>query len=752
MELHQYKHENVVEAFCSNSEDVFLETLMGINNNKEFETDLENVNSEVKDKCKGESLLHRVLKYKHSIVLNFVRNIVDKKPQLLEEQRDSKEISHSDVDNFRGQTPLHVAIVNGYAEAVKAILIIADAKNMTQELLSIPATGKKFKNTVLMGQLPLSAAALACRDEDRDVLNILFEYAGTHTIPKKNQEGDTVFHSLIKYADIHSDKMQHIEPTFKFIWDKFAEDCKKLKLSKVTDILFWENEAGVTPLQLSAKLGVSELFNFLINIEGVYCINNVKDGLFDIRKYDVTEFDRLISHKENLEDIQKRKISILESIFHSKCTHKEAFQILNQELVKFILDKKWKAYRLILYLWMFLHIVFMCVFTASTIEKSHHYFLSQDNETSISLDVGEFSTAVVALFLLGGLIYLFFSCLCIKELVRRCRAEHGSFCNSGIIFHNIDYILCLLITSVGALVEFVLILLKIHWDYHLVFTLIFGWYFMLYFAPIRKEIVSFTYMIKAGFWEDFVPFAYVYFCLLISFTTSMYMLFRGTDGADDFETFGSSLLAMFKLGVGLNDIGMLNQSRIPELAYTLFVVYVVLSFIQLLNALIAVMSDTFSAVHVDRNSLVLYNKLKMVELFEDIVLFRVKSKYPFAIILNRAEHWDKDDEDSGNKKSRRSVRIEIFKKGKQETLRQVRFYSTMELDDLEDNRDDKEEKKRKMNKTIADQMLEQKIRKIKKKASKKKSSKTNPDRDIIYVNVQKFNKSSQYPEDLTLSK
>lgn len=739
MEFYQYNQQNVIKGLLSNKKNVFLDTLNRIINNEDFEADFEEVNLEVKIKCNGESLLHRVLKYKDSVTLEFVKKFAGKNPELLKEQRDSKEIAKSEV--FRGQSPLHVAIVNGYAEAVEEILKIAAKNNMTQDLLRIPATGKKFKNTVLMGQLPISAAALACKDEDFKVLDILFGEDASRTISIQNMEGDTVFHSLIEYADIHSDQMQHIEPTFKFIWNKFAEHCEKFKFTKVTDILFWENKSGMTPLRLAAKLGVSELFNYLINIEDVYCFQNVKDGLFDIRMYDVTEFDRLISHTENLEDSQKGKISILESLFDSKCTHKEAFQILDQELVKFILDKKWRTYKTPLFLWMFLHIVFMCFFTASTIEKSKHYFLSQNNETSISFEVGKFSTGVVALLFVGGIIYFLFFCLCIKELHRRCNAEHKNHCNWGIITHNLKFILCLLITSVGALGESFLIFLKTHCDYQLVFALMSGWYFTLYFSPFRKETVSFTYMIKSGFFEDFIPFALIYFCLLISFTTIMFMIFRGTDGVEEFDTFGSSLLAMFKLGVGLNDIGMLNQARIPELAYILFVVYVILSFIQLFNALIAVMSQTFSEVHGFRNSYALYYKLRMIELFEDIFLYGIKLKYPFLAIFNKAKHWNDDT-------VRRSVRMEGFEKGKQVT--QVRFFSTMELDDQEDNRDDKEEKKKKMNNTMAEQLFKQRGPK-RKTPNLKKSSKTNPQKDIIFVNIQKSNKSSQYPEDITFS-
>lgn len=207
----------------------------------------------------------------------------------------------------------------------------------------------------------------------------------------------------------------------------------------------------------------------------------------------MTEFDRLISHIENLEDSQKGKISVLELIFDSRCTDKEAFQIMDQELVKFIWDKKWRAYQMFLLMWMCLHITFMCFLTVSTIEKSKHYFLFQNNETSISFEVGVFSKRVAALLMVGGITYFFFFCMCIKELWRRRSAVHGGFFNLQIVTHNIDYILCLLFISVGALGESILIFLRCHCDYNIIFALISGWYFTIYFSPFRTETVSFVY-------------------------------------------------------------------------------------------------------------------------------------------------------------------------------------------------------------------------------------------------------------------
>lgn len=57
---------------------------------------------------------------------------------------------------------------------------------------------------------------------------------------------------------------------------------------------------------------------------------NIRDGFFDIREYDVIEFDRLISYMENEESNKKNEenkkiIIVLESLFDFRCFYKEVF-------------------------------------------------------------------------------------------------------------------------------------------------------------------------------------------------------------------------------------------------------------------------------------------------------------------------------------------------------------------------------------------------------------------------------------------
>ena len=100
---------------------------------------------------------------------------------------------------------------------------------------------------------------------------------------------------------------------------------------------------------MSVKLGVSQLFDYIVNIQDAYCFKNLQEGILDVREYDVTEFDRLIPYLESSEIEEKspakKNLTILESLLESKCTRQEAFAILSQEIVTYILKKKSSAYK-----------------------------------------------------------------------------------------------------------------------------------------------------------------------------------------------------------------------------------------------------------------------------------------------------------------------------------------------------------------------------------------------------------------------
>ena len=85
---------------------------------------------------------------------------------------------------------------------------------------------------------------------------------------------------------------------------------------------------------------------------------------------------------------------------------------------------------------------------------------------------------------------------------------------------------------------------------------------------------------------------------LLSFSVAMYITFVATPGPlpEAFSHLGTTSMTMFKLMLGLTEVEVLYDAAHPWLAITLFVLFVLLTYILMLNALIAMMSNTCSLV------------------------------------------------------------------------------------------------------------------------------------------------------------
>ena len=345
-------------------------------------------------------------------------------------------------------------------------------------------------------------------------------------------------------------------------------------------------------------------------------------------------------------------------------------------------------------------------------------------------DINDIYYAVIFINMLFGIIYLIFFGLCITKLVERRRCRSGSY--NSILGHNLSYIISLLVISVGAMVESFLILLQMHLDFHLFFALSCGWYFMFYFFPFSKPLVSFTSMVKTGLMEDFYPFCVVFICLLGLFTGVMHMLFLGTEKVDGFDSFQNSLLTMFNLGVGMGNVEVLNKARIPWVAYIIFVLFVVVAYIHFFTAFIAVMSHTFAGLNNIKDFYQKYNKLRMIELFEDIVLVRGVAKY--LPCVKKAKHWRRSEDYNCND-------------GEYEKRR---FYSVVQYDDQNDNLNEEEEEVEIESETVHD-VLRKHVKtlqdhQMKITASIRSHNYLYPAREITYVQVENIGKGSLGPK------
>lgn len=580
----------------------------------------------------GETLLHLAIRSQDNI--EFVKKLSTLCPDLLLMGREQSQ-------EFCGQTALHMAITKGNKEAIKAMLKVGrkSKKFKMSTLLNICATGSRFVNTVMMGQLPLTVAALG---GDTGIVDLLIKYgADLHT---QNKEEDTVFHSLVKYAATYPEKVIGVIQMVRHIHIKINSDFHEYldtEMHRHTYSFLWflKNKDNLTPLQLAAKHGVTELFAEILNIKDVYCYISANDGLFDVKEYDVTEIDtvsiiRLWQSQKQPKSIS-RKIqgisrnvlqsnetscsvccsypeteSILEMLFRRNYDSKDAYRIIELPPVQYIIKTKWSTYQRFFFSWMILHYAFMALLTIFSVYNVELGFPSAHGNNATTLSK-EFVYGFRWVSLGAGVFYGFIAiCLLIAKFRKTNIKDY--------IKHNLEYIIPMMILSITLIIDVLWSIVEDHDSIPIIIALISGWWLNIFFLSPFQEFSFFTELIKRVITGDLIRFGLVILFGLFSFTAGMYIVFRGTD-KEDFLSYGRTMMAMLKLGIGIDDIGVLYSARNPGAAITIFIVFTTFTYILMLNALIAMMSQTCSSVSEDRFPLWRIQQLSVILVIEDIM-------------------------------------------------------------------------------------------------------------------------------------
>ncbi|XP_004691005.1 PREDICTED: transient receptor potential cation channel subfamily V member 4 isoform X5 [Condylura cristata] len=148
----------------------------------------------------------------------------------------------------------------------------------------------------------------------------------------------------------------------------------------------------------------------------------------------------------------------------------------------------------------------------------------------------------------------------------------------------------------------------------MVFALVLGWMNALYFTRGLKLTGTYSIMIQKILFKDLFRFLLVYLLFMIGYASALVSLLNpcasmkvcGQDHANctvptypscrDSETFSTFLLDLFKLTIGMGDLEMLSSTKYPVVFITLLVTYIILTFVLLLNMLIALMGETVGQV------------------------------------------------------------------------------------------------------------------------------------------------------------
>lgn len=332
----------------------------------------------------------------------------------------------------------------------------------------------------------------------------------------------------------------------------------------------------------------------------VYCRKNTEDGVYDIKVYDITEIDNILTFSETTEigssnqtteKKEKHKRSILMMIHVLEA--QKAFKLATAVPVCRVIRKKWPNYRLLFFTWWIVHTLFIAGLTYAAIERSH-----QQEGTGVStapaftkqLFQDEFVTIYAFLGLLVALIYI---CM---EMIRTRKGlmpwTKKSFLNP---YGNGWFRLFFLLLAFCLIIDLFAASLSTYYEnYLLIVAVIIGWFLELFFLRSWRPFSFFTVLIPKVVVKDMLPFSTVFCIEVLAFGTGMYMAIQGSDveSSEEYSSFGRVLFTMAKLMVGIGELENLYNTRHPPLSVIIFIAFVVLTILLMLNALIAIMGET----------------------------------------------------------------------------------------------------------------------------------------------------------------
>uniref|UniRef100_A0A8C1QZN3 Transient receptor potential cation channel subfamily V member 4-like n=1 Tax=Cyprinus carpio TaxID=7962 RepID=A0A8C1QZN3_CYPCA len=463
---------------------------------------------------------------------------------------------------YRGQTALHIAIERRCKQYVE--LLVEKGADVHAQ-----ARGRFFQpreegGYFYFGELPLSLAA--CTNQP-DMVHYLTENSHKAAdLRRQDSRGNTVLHALVRIADNTRDNTRFVTKMYDLLLIKCAKLYPDCNLENVL------NNDGMSPLMMAAKLGKIGVFQHIIRRE-------IKDeeARHLSRKFKDWAYGPVYSSLYDLSSLETcgEEVSVLEIlVYNSRIENRH--EMLAVEPINELLRAKWQKFAAVtFYISVFSYLATMIIFTL----------------------VAYYRPSTVSLLS---------SHLClIKDLfLKKCPGVNSLFIDGS-------FQLLYFIYSVLVLVSAALYLSGIEaYVSVMVFALALGWMNTLYFTRGLKLTGTYSIMIQKILIKDLFRFLLVYVLFMIGYASALVSLLKicpeknicnGTcpkyPECRDTNTFSEFLLDLFKLTIGIGELDeMLKGAQYPVVFLILLVTYIILTFVLLLNMLIALMGETVGQV------------------------------------------------------------------------------------------------------------------------------------------------------------
>ncbi|KAL9826422.1 transient receptor potential cation channel subfamily V member 2-like isoform 2-T2 [Geothlypis trichas] len=574
----RFDRERLFSAVVRGSPQALEGLLEYLRRNSKFLT-----NSEYTDAKTGKTCLMKAL-------LNLKNGKNDTIPVLLEIDQKTQNprplvnVSCSDCF-YRGQTALHIAIEKRSLEMVK--LLVENGADVHARAHGEFFRKKKEGVYFYFGELPLSLAA--CTNQ-LDVVDYLLNNPHQKArLQEQDTQGNTVLHALVMIAD-------DTEENTKFVSSTYVEILKAgVKLDPTCKLEEIVNYDGLNPLQLAAKTGKVEIFRHIIQREiqePPYRHLSRKFtewtyGPIHVSLYDLSSLD---SFEEN---------SVLEILAYSSDTPNRYKMVVLEPLNK-LLQQKWETFASKRFYFSFAsYLSFMIIFTAI----AYYQPLRVKPSFPVEFTAGGFLwVSGLIIILLGGVYLIFAQSLYLRRRRQSLKTMCSDSCIEILIFIQAFSLLLSAVLYGASSENYVAVM---------VFSLLLGWVNTLYYTRGFQRTGIYSVMIQKTIMRDLLRFLLVYMIFLFGFAAALVTLMGDApsvshnkslaplESSGSHAMYGGLLsvsLELFKITIGMGDLDFQEHARFRYFVMLLLLLFVILTYILLLNMLIALMSETVTDI------------------------------------------------------------------------------------------------------------------------------------------------------------
>ncbi|XP_017292870.1 transient receptor potential cation channel subfamily V member 1 [Kryptolebias marmoratus] len=492
---------------------------------------------------------------------------------------------------YKGQTALHVAIERRSFDHVK--LLVQKGADVQAK-----ANGSFFQHKSRLGfyfgELPLSLAACTNQPE---IVSFLMENSFRRAdATAKDSLGNTVLHTLVVIAD---NTKENTEMAAR-IYNEILIQHYKLEKNREVQLESIENNEGLTPLKLAAKLGRIGLFRHMLNQEFVdeetrplsrkfteWVYGPVHSSLYDMSSIDTTENN-----------------SVLEIIvFGSEIPNRP--EMLQIEPLRSLLHDKWERFAFKLFLMnLGIYLMYLTIFTTVAFYRKDGQppFPVANTPADHLRCVGEIISV------LGAVRFLYKTIIIFKKNPPNIRALFTDGFSEILFFLQAALLLVSAFLYFCGRREYVGLL---------VLSLALAWMNVLYYTRGSRQLGMYNVMMQRMILGDLLHFLCVYSVLLFGFSAAVVTLIDDSpvDITNDSLTRGRSFdvetfkcrkpsyndirfttLELFKFTIGMGDLEFTDHVQYKEVFYILLISYIALTYILMLNMLIALMGNTVEKI------------------------------------------------------------------------------------------------------------------------------------------------------------